>query len=420
MSRGRRREDFGRIVVVGGGRAGVAAAEELRLAGFTGEVVLLGDEPGPPYDRPACSKGLLTGHRRPQDVRMPVLAGAEISWRLGRRVVAVDPTARTLLTDTDETYAFDGLVVATGARSVPPPGWPTGEPGLHALRGLSDAWALRRSLRDAERVVVVGAGLTGCEVASAVRYLARDCVLVDANPYLLGRAVGEPIGRLVNEAAARDGVRLRLGRRVRDLTRRRRGWVVRLDDGEELHADVVVGTTGERPDTGWLSGTGLDLTDGVLCDQSLRAVGAAGIVAAGTVARWPNLRYSAEPRRYGQWISALQQGRAAARTLLAGHRRIPPVTVLPRFWSDQFGLRIQVCGELPADAEVAVTRLRPGRRDVARAGVLAAYRRGDRLIGLVAVNAPHAFTSVAHELLSTTVTGPRRLPGPFARLAAAG
>lgn len=418
------RSAYDRVVVVGAGRAGVAAAEELRLAGFRGEVQVLCDEPSGPYDRPACSKGLLTGHRRPSDVRMPVLDGADISWHLGRRAVSLDPVARVVVTDTDESYPYDGLVIATGARAALPRDWPVGEPGLHALHTLADAWALRGALRQAQRVVVIGAGLTGCEVAAAVRTLARDCVVVDSKPYVLGRAVGETVGRLVTKEVARDGVQLRLGRRVTGLNRRRRGWLVELDDGDEIQADLVVATTGERPDVDWLDGTGLDLTDGVRCDESLRVLGADGIVAAGTVARWPNLRYSTQARRCGQWIAALEQGRAAAHTLLAGDQAVPPVTLVPRFWSDQYGLRIQVCGELPANAEVTVTQLRPGRRDVARAGVLVGYHDDGQLVGLVAVNAPHAFTSITRTMLATTtvtvpVPAPVSAPVPAARRLAA-
>ena len=161
-------------------------------------------------------------------------------------------------------------------------------------------------------------------------------------------------------------------------------------------------TIGDRPDTGWLDGTPLDVTDGVLCDESLRVVGADGIVAAGAVARWPNPRYRRTPRRCGQWIAALEQGNAAAQTLLRGPWA-RPVTILPRFWTEQFGLRIQVCGDQPAGAEVTVTEMRPGRRDTARAGVLVSHSVEGRLVGLVAVNAPHAFTAMARVLIANTV-----------------
>jgi NADPH-dependent 2,4-dienoyl-CoA reductase/sulfur reductase-like enzyme len=405
----RRRSGRQQVVVVGGGRAGVAAVEELRRQGFGGDIVVLHDEATPPYDRPACAKGVLTGHKRMRDAIMQVHCGDTVQWYLGRRAVALDADDHVVYTHTGERFGYDGLVIATGATPIPPSGWPMEEPGLHMVYRLSDAWRLRQDLRWARRVAVVGAGLTGCEVADAVRTLARECVLVDPRPQALVRPLGEQVGRLVTRQIARDGVQLRLGRRVTSLIRSRRGWVLVLDDGDEVIADVVVATTGERPDTGWLDGTpGLDVTDGVLCDEALRVVGVRDVVAAGTAARWPNLRYGATPRRIGQWITALEQGRAAARTLLAGDAGAPPVTHVPRFWSDQFGLRIQVCGVLPDDAEITVTEQHPGRRDMARAGVAVGYRVNGELVGLVAVNAPQAFTAITRTMLAAA--GPRVVP----------
>jgi len=395
-----------RIVIVGAGRAGVAAAEELRRLGFTGEVALLCDERDGPYDRPSCSKGLLTGHKRPQDVGLPVHDAGDLSWYLGRRAIDLDPVGREVFTDTGETFAYDGLVIATGAGADRFPPWArdataAGEPGVHALHSLADAWALRRALRDAHRVVVVGGGITGSEVACAVRSLARECVIVHSGRALMGRALGEVVGGFVTDAVAEEGVDLRLGRRLRALHRVRRGWLVELDDGDTVTGDLVVATTGAKPDTDWLADTGADLTQGVLCDEALRVEGLDGVVAAGSVARWPNLRYGTRPRRSEHWIGALEQGRGAARTLLAADGEAAPVTVTPRFWSDQHGLRIQVCGEVPDDGEVTITELRRGRRDVARAGVVVGYHRDDRLVGLVAVNAAHAFTSIARGMLAT-------------------
>jgi NADPH-dependent 2,4-dienoyl-CoA reductase/sulfur reductase-like enzyme len=385
----------------------VAAAEELRHLGFAGEVVVLHDEPSPPYDRPACAKGLLTGHTRPADALLRLRGLDGVDWRLGRRAVGLDPEAQVVHADTGEHFEYDGLVLATGATAAPPPDWPMHEPGLHVLYRLADAWRLRHELRDARRVAVVGAGLTGCEVAHAVRTLARECVLIDPRQHALVRPLGDQAGRLVTREIARDGVDLRMGRRVVGLTRGRRGWVLRLDDGDEVHADVVVSTTGERPDTGWLAGTpGIDVSDGILCDEALRVVGLPGVVAAGTSARWPNLRFGTTPTRVGQWITALEQGRAAARTLLAGPAAVA-FTHVPRFWSEQFGLRIQVCGVLPAQAEVTVTEQHPGRHRPARAGVAVGYHVDGELVGIVAVNAPQAFTTITRSMLARTV---RRTP----------
>jgi NADPH-dependent 2,4-dienoyl-CoA reductase/sulfur reductase-like enzyme len=385
-----------RILVVGAGPAGMAAADELRRLGFAGDLTLLGDEA--PYDRPACSKGLLTGHQSPRDVMLPA-PEAPMELKLGRRAVALDAVGRQVTTDTGEVFDYDGLVIATGASPTHPAGWPVGEPGLHALHTVADAWAVRQYMRDAERVAVVGGGLTGCEAACAVVGLAREAIIIDPRPCLMYRALGEPVGTLVTDAHRHSGIQTRLGRRVQAIESRRGHWRLTLDDGERIAADLVLLTAGEKPDTGWLAGSGLDIRDGVRCDEHLRVLGADGVVAAGVIARWPNLRFSAEPGRCGQWIAAMEQGRAAAMALLSGERPVPPVTLLPRFWSQQGDLRIQGCGQIDPRAEITLTRLRPGRPDAARSGVLAGFHRGGRMVGLVAVNAPHGFTTSTRALL---------------------
>jgi NADPH-dependent 2,4-dienoyl-CoA reductase/sulfur reductase-like enzyme len=386
-----------RIVVVGAGPAGMAAADELRRLGFAGDLTLLGDEA--PYDRPACSKGLLTGRQSPRDVLLPP-PEAPMDVKLGRRATSLDAVRRQVITDTGEVFDYDGLVIATGARPTHPAGWPVGEPGLHALHTVADAWAVRQRLRDAERVAIVGGGLTGCEAACAVVGMAREAVIIDPKPCLMYRALGEPVGALVTEAHQHSGVQTRLGRRVASIESRRGGhWRLTLDDGERIAADVVLLTAGEKPDTGWLAGSGLDIRDGVRCDEHLRVRGTDGVVAAGVVARWPNLRFTTEPGRCGQWIAAMEQGRSAAAALLAGDRPVPPVTLLPRFWSQQGDLRIQGCGLIDPRAEIHLTRLRPGRPDAARSGVLAGFYQGGRMVGLVAVNAPHGFTTSTRAML---------------------
>jgi NADPH-dependent 2,4-dienoyl-CoA reductase/sulfur reductase-like enzyme len=388
-----------RIIIVGGGRAGLAAAEGLREQGYAGEVLMLGDEPAHPYDRPACSKGILSGRQRPGDITLAVRS--DVVYRLGRAVVHVDPVDRIVHTDADEEFGYDGLVIATGSRPALPAEWPVDEPGFHVLYGLSGAWRLRQDLRGAGRVAIIGGGLSGCETACTIRTMARDCVLIDSNHGVMSRAIGGPASEYVTQAVRDDGVELRLGCRVRHVERGRRGWILTLSDGSEVFADVVVATLGERPDVDWLRASPhWDLTDGVLCDESLRVVGAPGVVAAGTVARWPNPRFGPTPGRCGQWIAALELGHIAARTLLAGDGPADPAAILPRYWSDQFGLRLQVCGQLPEDAEITITQLRPRRRDVARTGVLVGYSHSGQLVGLVAVNAPYAFTTIARAMLA--------------------
>jgi NADPH-dependent 2,4-dienoyl-CoA reductase/sulfur reductase-like enzyme len=281
------------------------------------------------------------------------------------------------------------------------------------LHNLADARALRSALAGASSVAVVGGGLTGCEVACAVAAMARSAVLVNSQRHLMPRSVGEPVGALITASHLAAGLDLRLGRQVADAERRKTGWRLLLDSGGTVSADLVVVTAGERPDVDWLAGTPADTTDGVLCDETLRVVGLDGVVAAGALARWPDRRHrTGVPRRVGQWIMAVEQGRAAARTLLIGAHGAPPVSLLPRFWSDQNGLRIQVCGRLSDQADVHVTELRPRRRDTARAGVVADYVEDGRLTGVVAVNAPRAFTVACRTLLAEPAPAPVRVTIP--------
>jgi NADPH-dependent 2,4-dienoyl-CoA reductase/sulfur reductase-like enzyme len=403
-----------RIVVVGTGAAGWSAAGELRRLGFTGDLIALGAEPGAPYDRTACSKGLLNGHQRPQDTQLDLRGHPGVRWHTGVRVAGLDPVSRRLVMADGETLAYDGLVVATGTKPSLPKRWPTG-PGLHLLHDVSDARALRQALSGARRVAVVGGGLTGCEVACAVTAMARKAVLINSQPYLMPRSVGEPIGTLITASHRAAGLDLRLGEKVADAEHRRSGWRLLLHSGDTVSADVVVVAAGEQPELDWLDGTPTDRSDGLLCDESLRVLGLDGVVAAGALARWPDPRHgTGQPRRVGQWIMAVEQGRAAARTLLAADLPAPPVSLLPRFWSDQNGLRIQVCGRLSDQADVHLTELRPRRRDAARAGVVASYVEGGRLAGVAAVNAPRAFNGACRTLLSEPAAYPTPAPAPVA------
>ena len=390
-----RTSDLDRVVVVGGGRAAVAAVEELDRLGFTGAVSVLAGESHPPYHRPACSKGLLTG-QRPAEVHLSTDASAR--WLTGRVAAELDARRQIVYAQTGEMYEYDGLVVATGARPVIPDGWPVGEPGLHRLHSLDDALSLAADLRRAQRVAVVGAGLTGCEAACVVRSLARECVLIDSNPQVMTRAVGSVTGGLVADTMRREGVRMRLGRRVKHLSRGRRGWRLDLDDGSHVDADLVIATLGERPDTDWFTARHADTTDGLLCDESLRVQrrGPGRRGRGGGPLAQRLVRRQARPRRPVDRRHGAGPGRGP--TLLSGSRAAPAVGVLPRYWSDLFGLRIQVCGRIDQAEEVAVTELRPGRRDIARGGVLAAHRRGGVTSGVVAVNAPRQFTTLARAM----------------------
>jgi NADPH-dependent 2,4-dienoyl-CoA reductase/sulfur reductase-like enzyme len=392
-----------RILIVGTGAAGLAAAEELRRLDFTGEITMLGGEKIGPYDRPACSKALLNGHARPQDVKLPIQPGLGLNWQLGRRAIDLDPVRRRVWADSGEAFDYDGLIIATGGRAVLPKGFPEGAPGLYPLYTVDHAWAVRQELRDAERVAIVGGGLTGCEVACTVTQLAREAVIIDSKNHVMDRAVGQTAGELIRDDHLHHKIEMRLNVRVSGVEQKHGRWRLELSDGTFVNADLVVVTAGEKPDNEWLQNSGFDTSDGVLCDESLRVVGGDGtVVAAGGIACWPNLRYSEKPSRTGQWIGSIEQGQAAAYALLAGpEAQLPPMTILPRFWSQQNSLRLQVCGKIggPND-EMELTQMRPRRKDVANAGVVVSYFDKGRLSGVVAVNAPHGFTQVVRTLLA--------------------
>lgn len=394
------RRPLSHVVIVGAGPAATAAVEELRALGFPGTVTVLGGEPTGPYDRTACSKGLVDGRHRAADVALPMTGGAR--WRLGERAVHLDPEGHVVTGESGDRYHYDGLIIATGGRVEVPSGWPTRDPGVYPLRTLADALAIRRALRGADRVAIVGGGLSGCELACSMMHTAREVVIVEANPTLLYRSVGEQMGALITKEHRDRGIELRLGRTVEGIRRRRGQFQLGLDDGDTVCADLVVLATGETPETGWLEGCGYDLRDGVRCDELLRVVGGDGtVVAAGAVASWPNLRYDTPPGRCGHWVSALEQGAAAARTLLAGDELVPPVTLVPRYSSQQDRLRVQVAGDTDAGTEVRFVRLRRrGLHGPARGGVLATYHRGRSVVAVAAVNASRAFAETVRDELS--------------------
>jgi NADPH-dependent 2,4-dienoyl-CoA reductase/sulfur reductase-like enzyme len=395
-----------RILIVGAGPAGTASAEELRRDGFRGQIMLICDDPGGPFDRPACSKGILTGHQRPSDARIAVDPRLGIDWRLGRRAVATDLDERIVWAQTGEGFRFDGLIIAAGGRPGLPATWPRAE-GLHVLNDLDDAWGIRRDLREASKVVVVGAGLSGCEVACSVRGMGKEVVLIDPQPVVMARALCGPVSEMLTDAHEEDGTEMRLGRRVKDAQHDSEGWILTLDDGETIEADLVLMTAGEKPNISWLAGTGIDTSDGVLCDESMRALDVGGsrvpgVVAAGSLAKWPNFRFGDTPRRCGQWIAALEHGTAAAHALLNGEDRVlDPVTLLPRYWSSQLGMRLQVCGDISPTTDISLSKRK--LRNSARSGVLARHFRDGKLVGAVAVNAPTEFTELARTLLSERV-----------------
>ncbi|MGP2442358.1 NAD(P)/FAD-dependent oxidoreductase [Streptomyces sp. JW3] len=370
-----------RVVVVGASAAGLTAAETLRREGFDGSVTLIGQEAHPPYDRPPLSKQIMSGDwpaepavlRRPEDLR-----ALDLDLRLGRTAGALSTTARTV-TLTDGTEAdYDALIIATGVRPRRLPQFTAD--GVHVLRDLEDALTLRDRLTAGGRLVIVGAGFLGSEVASSATALGARVTLVEAAPLPLSRAVGERVGTHVARLHREHGVDLRVATHVTGIeTAAGRVTTVRLSDGTPVPADDVLVAIGSTPNTEWLAGSGLTVADGVVCDAYTAA--APGIHAAGDVARWHNPLFGTS-MRIEHRTNAAEQAMAAARNLLRP-AQARPFAPVPYFWSDQHGIKIQAYGCLRDHDE---TRVVDG--DPAQGRFLVAYRTGRSIAGVLSFGMP--------------------------------
>lgn len=276
------------VIVVGAGLAGLRTVEALRRGGFDGAVTLVGAEQELPYDRPPLSKQVLTGDYAPEQVVFRTrehFAELDVEVLLGTPASELSAASRTLRVG-DRELAFDAAVIATGAsaRTIPNP---EGLAGVHALRTLDDARAVRAALDGSPRVVVVGAGPIGSEVASSAKARGAEVTVLEALPTPFVRAVGAEMGAVCGELHGDHGVRLTCGARVAAIEGAGRVERLRLADGRTLDADLVVVGIGVVPEVGWLAGSGLELDDGVVCDATL-AASAPGVWAIGDVASWHN------------------------------------------------------------------------------------------------------------------------------------
>ena len=369
------------VVVVGGGAAGVAAVETLRREGYDGALTLLCGEPVLPYDRPPLSKQVLTGAWDHQRTRLRQREQyADLGVRLlHARARELDPAGRTVRLDDGTGLDYDGLVIATGVRPRRLPGDAHLASGVHVLRDRPDATELRTAFEAGGRVVIVGAGFLGLEVAAAARSLGLDVTVVDPLDQPMLRQVGPAIAPVVAGLHRDRGVDLRLGTGVAAIRDAEGGGAeVELTDGTPLPADCVLVSIGAVPEVDWLRGSGLPLGDGVECDQYCKA--APGVYAAGDVASWFNPRYGRRMRLEHR-MNATEQGTAAARNLLHGDTR--PFAPLPYFWTDQYDVKIQGHGLLGPEAEVTIEEGSP-----ADGRFVATFREEGRLMGVLGWNAP--------------------------------
>jgi NADPH-dependent 2,4-dienoyl-CoA reductase/sulfur reductase-like enzyme len=371
------------VVVVGASLAGLRATETLRREGFDGRIVLVGAEPHLPYDRPPLSKQLLAGEWEPQDLalRRTPYDELDVELRLGARATALDAAGRLLTLEGDESLPFDGALLATGAAPRTLPGTPDLD-GIFVLRTVDDALDLRARLDARPRVVVIGAGFIGSEVAATCRMRGLEVTVLEALPAPLVRGLGPVLGAVCGELHRDHGVDLRLGVGVAAIEGDGKVERVRLDDGSTVEADIVVVGVGVAPVTDWLDGSGLVLDNGIVCDETLLA--APGIVAAGDVARWPNPMFDGEVMRLEHWTNAAEQGVAAARRLLVAEGDAADAYApVPFVWSDQYDRKIQTVGHFRGDDEMEVVY---GSLDERR--FVAVFGRDGRLVGALGFSMP--------------------------------
>jgi NADPH-dependent 2,4-dienoyl-CoA reductase/sulfur reductase-like enzyme len=372
-----------RVVVVGGGLAGFRAVQALRANGFAGEIVLIGDEVHQPYDRPPLSKQLLAGTFTREQCMLPGEA-VDITWRLGVAAVGLDRARSEVVLADDTRLGYDRLIIATGRRAR---GWPGPVPGsgVHTLRSFEDVVGFEASLGAQAKVIIIGAGFIGCEVAATLRARDLDVTIVDVSPHpmpVLGAEAGQRAVRLHES----HGVKFRLGLGVRAIEGDENVEAVVMEDGERLAADAVLVAIGSVPNTEWLVGSGVLLDRGVVvCDATGTVLDDHGhpveeLLAAGDVAAWPN------PRASGtvcveHWSNARDMGDAAATNALLDHGGRSPIRSVPAFWSDQYNVKIKSAGFLRgADTLTLISD------DADKPALLIEVSRQGEVVGAIAFN----------------------------------
>jgi 3-phenylpropionate/trans-cinnamate dioxygenase ferredoxin reductase subunit len=364
------------IVIVGGGLAAARTAEQLRRSEYTGPVTIVSDEVHLPYDRPPLSKEVLRKEvddtaLKPRDW----YDENDITLRLGSAATSLDTDEQTVTLDDGTVLGYDELVIATGLVPRRIPAFADLE-GIRVLRSFDESMALREHASAAQHAVVIGAGFIGCEVAASLRGVGVHVVLVEPQPQPLAAVLGEQIGELVARLHRDEGVDVRLGVGVTEVRGEGHVDTVVLTDGTELPADLVVVGIGSRPATEWLDGSGIEVDNGVLCDEAGRT-SAPNVWALGDVASWRDPM--GHQARVEHWSNVADQARVVVPAMLG--RDVPSNVVVPYFWSDQYDVKIQCLGE-PQATDIVHLIEDDGRK------FLAYYERDGVLVGVVGGGLP--------------------------------
>jgi NADPH-dependent 2,4-dienoyl-CoA reductase/sulfur reductase-like enzyme len=378
------------VVIVGGGLAAARTAEQLRRSQYTGRITIVSDEAHLPYDRPPLSKEVL--RKEVDDVALKPREWydeKDITLRLGSAATRLDTAAQTVTLDDGTVLGYDELVIATGLVPRRIPAFPDLD-GIRVLRSFDESMALREHASACQRAVVVGAGFIGCEVAASLRSLGVDVVLVEPQPTPLAAVLGERIGELVARLHRDEGVDVRLGVGVAEVRGEGHVDTVVLTDGTELAADVVVVGIGSHPATGWLQGSGVEVDNGVICDEAGRT-SAPHVWSLGDVASWRDA--TGHQARVEHWSNVADQARVVVPAMLG--QDAPAGVVVPYFWSDQYDVKIQCLGE-PEATDVVHLVEDDGRK------FLAYYERDGVLVGVVGAGMPGKVMKVRGKIAAAT------------------
>jgi 3-phenylpropionate/trans-cinnamate dioxygenase ferredoxin reductase subunit len=404
-----------RIVIVGASLAGLRAAEALRNQGFTGHLTLIGDEADEPYDRPPLSKAVLREKIPADHTTLPRFRNISAEWLLGVPAVALDRQKRQVQLADGRRIDFDRLLITTGTRARP---WPDQKQaaldGVYTLRTRQDAARLSKRLKTRpKRVLVIGAGFTGSEIASVCRERDIPVTVAERSATPLSGALGQAAGAIMAQWQRQAGVDLRCNVTVMALEGDKQGNLchAHLSDNDIIDIDIAVVALGAVRNVEWLQGSGLAAdARGVVCDASCRVFDSDGIVTddifvAGDVARWPHVHYGGEFLEVEHWGNAVQQAATAAHNMVCAPTERQAHKLLPSFWSNQFGVNLKLVG-LPTIADSIVLT----QGSVSERRCLAVYGHNGRIVAALAINNPR-WLSYYQEMIEQNATFPPPLYG---------
>jgi 3-phenylpropionate/trans-cinnamate dioxygenase ferredoxin reductase component len=401
-----------RVVIVGASLAGAKAAETLRAEGFRGSVTMVGAEHDLPYDRPPMSKGALKGEESYDSAILHPKQWydeQDIELRLGHEVRRVDAAGHQVELDNGTALPYDRLLLATGSRvrTIPVPG--ADAEGVHYLRTMDDSQRLRKRLEDRPNVVVVGGGWIGLEVAAAARGYGATVTILEPQPTPLYGPLGPEVGQVYADLHTSNGVDLRTGEGVQEI-RTEGGHVtgVVTSRDETVPADMVVVGVGVLPNVELATEAGLEVDDGVLCDQTLRTSDP-DVYAAGDIANWFNPLLGRRVR-VEHWANAHDGGEAVARAMLG---QDVVYDVVPFFFSDQYDTGMEYAGHVPRGVQPTVVT----RGDVAGREFMAFWLDDGRLLAGMHINVWDSIDAVQDLIRAGETVHPARLSDPDVPLA---